>query len=31
MKTIYNESNDLAIGKDKWERIDAAELVSNQK
>jgi len=25
----YNQPNDLAIGKDKWEPIDAAELVSN--
>ena len=27
MKTIYNESNELANGKDKWERVDAGELV----
>ena len=28
MKTSYNESPDVAIGKDKWERADAAKLVS---
>ncbi len=29
MKTIYNESTELANGKDKWERVDAGELVSD--
>ena len=29
METSYNESPDVAIGKDKWERADAAKLVSD--
>ena len=29
MKTIYNESTELVNGKDKWERVDAGELVSD--
>ena len=29
LKTSYNESPDAAIGKDKWERVDAAKLVSD--
>ena len=29
MKTSYNESPDVAIGKDKWERADTARLVSD--
>ena len=29
MKTSYNESPDVAIGKDKWERADTAKFVSD--
>jgi len=29
LETSYNESPDVAIGKDKWERADAAKLVSD--
>jgi len=29
LKTSYNESPDVAIGKDKWERADTAKLVSD--
>ena len=29
MKTIYNESTELANGKNKWERVDAGELGSD--
>ncbi len=29
MKTIYNESTELVNGKDKWERVDAGELLSD--
>ena len=29
METSYNESPDVAIGKDKWERADAVKLVSD--
>ncbi len=29
LKTSYNESPDVAIGKDKWERADTAKFVSD--